>query len=1362
MPGQQMRRQPPEQLQPPRALSEAAFNPGVPATAGSTAWPATPQSLRTASRQRQAWGNCAGGPPSPGAGQQRLSGTLRQEDPRVPLALDCDDQTDMHAKMQIMRGVITGPARWRSSTACAGTPALYSAVYKYDLSSAAGSEGSAAAASTSSQSALACKPLPKPQLISSSWGQGPLVIEGVPVPQRRLNTAAAIDSQTAYISCLPVVQVLVVGVFRNSGGPWPSEPASCGRGGGPPQRSLAALPRAADLLGVLYVPLHCVHLTELQQEIKLRLPVTDRLPAECSVGDSGLLGGKEDGDQELALLLSPACSLEKLEAGFKRGLTANTTGVNRCNVMLFRLSGSPDAFLNSSDTLFRAALAAPLTPSAVSTAQRPASIAVQHAASDASKPHHQQQQQPAFDLLHASAEEAAAAPAAARAASPDAGLISTSIEVERHSKLEEAAAYLNKGCRAPSSASPSSAYPEPWMQEPQRQRQKQRQQELSVAAVLAASAIAAAARGERGRSAHSSASRPASEAGVTFKRCQRPSSACSPPASSVAFKGSSCLSLQSQVYRQQQDASARMQQLSASRGLEAAGDLDVSPDDSVSVRGEDAQLLAATIFNRAAGSARGLLSSGLRGRLALPAGDSLLLESSVADDRKSTLSTSIRRLDCLMTRAQLLLSQRRENSHSRETQQQEMPVQNRETDKLQRKTQAPVVADQLQGKALRQPPQPQQAECRQLLSDRSTQDSSARLDEQALTGRSREPLRTRDLAACTAFEAPQLADKAAKSRQLAKAVKVVTASARRRAELLAQELIFKAWLQETRKRMQQRQAAGLCVAAACASASSHSALRRHQLQLGWMALGATAAKSKQQTMSAAWLLREAEVSGCLPSSALSAHQTSLNARVKKQSVAIRQSEEREAEKDLQRQQLSQLVEQLRQELSEKTEKCQQLERRAAEEREKNALEVGGQRQQIAQLQQQLVDSKKETCLAAPSCESDAEEKRRLLQQLEASLQESRQMQRRAADEAAAKARSEEEAARLRKELLLSQKRTKDLEKQLLLVDEQLVAMLKQAVPRQQQQPPQDRAPEAGAARPAALGPWAVQQLQEMRHALEDVKRKKPLLPSADTRRQPPAETELPTPLRPLSRESSVAGERQHPSRALSRSEQQQRVTLQQQGVNVPDGLPGSSLRHRSANAAAAAAPPTEANAALLHAKLRAESPAGRRALSTSVREPQQAKTGQSDEYGLPLPAASGTRLSGCTQNLQSSHQSLLMPHTNARSQHVKEQLDRQRVHRQQLMHMRANHPMQQMQMHQQLQAPPASQLQTSFIAALPSPPQPPVQSFAACPLPMQRLQHGSQQQPLLLPSHMRAPSPHHITYESRARLQARCAPLGGA
>lgn len=190
-------------------MSEAAFRSAEGLDAPTFTRPSTPHCLRTVPLHGHPQGM---GTKNPLASQvvEHLNGCSRELDPQItPTSLQCN-QKETTAKTHVMRGVITGPARWRGSSVFCGTPSLYCAVYSYSLTPGdACSGGSPAQLAGAPSCADHC--LPPPKLLSSTWGQGPLVIENVPVPERQVYKQGEVaDHQllcrgsvkSAYVSCL--------------------------------------------------------------------------------------------------------------------------------------------------------------------------------------------------------------------------------------------------------------------------------------------------------------------------------------------------------------------------------------------------------------------------------------------------------------------------------------------------------------------------------------------------------------------------------------------------------------------------------------------------------------------------------------------------------------------------------------------------------------------------------------------------------------------------------------------------------------------------------------------------------------------------------------------------------------------------------------------------------------------------------------------------------------------------------------------------------------------------------------------------------------------------------------------------------
>lgn len=486
------------------------------------------------------------------------------------------------------------------------------------------------------------------------------------------------------------MQVLTVGVFRsridsNSSTSLISEAGTYRKNVSTP------LPRTADLLGVLHIPLHCINIMENQQEVKLRLPVTPFFPKSGNYACPAEQNEAE-GEQQLAAVLNPATSLQALEKVFADGLNVSSTGANRCNVMLFRLSSNGGSFLPSSDAALQAALAAPAPPSVASTSlQRSINPDELHDSETnklayqcptGSKISHGSVKAEASQAAHVPnsnsrlPSEARAVGNCCRTAPPSHGNWSDSAATHaKWSRKDVAGQLLSPSHRQQSVADVAgttrSLASNNLSKDQQRQRHQRRQQELSVAAVLAASAIAAAARGERDRSSRSCTSKKPQHSQqlvslLGMRSTQRPSSVCGVVASNRTLMEKECngsLSLHQPSLGHESNRILQERWIpvtgkrTADRTTELTGEPELSPDDSVSVRGDETHRFAETLANRGAKSAHSVASCMLVEGL-VPSACSARLNS-LLDDRKSTLTTSIRRLDCLMTRAQLLLSQRR-------------------------------------------------------------------------------------------------------------------------------------------------------------------------------------------------------------------------------------------------------------------------------------------------------------------------------------------------------------------------------------------------------------------------------------------------------------------------------------------------------------------------------------------------------------------------------------------------------------------------------------------------------------------------------------------------------------------------------
>lgn len=203
-------------------------------------------------------------------------------------------------------------------------------------------------------------------------------------------------------------------------------------------------------------------------------------------------------------------------------------------------------------------------------------------------------------------------------------------------------------------------------------------------------------------------------------------------------------------------------------------------------------------------------------------------------------------------------------------------------------------------------------------------------------------------------------------------------------------------------------------------------------------------------------------------------------------------------------------------------------------------ELHALRLKVAQLQEQLQQHNPENFhLAAPSSEDN--EKQRLLQQLQKTSEERHQLHQLLSKKVAAQARNEEAHRRMQSELRASRERNKNLEQQLLLVDEQLVKILQNSAVETAIFPELEKSPETThlSGVPSSAS-WAVQQLQGMRDNLKGIREKKPLGRPADVRRQPPLETVAFAPLQQLSSDQ-VEQRGGSNSPALSLEKQQQHL-----------------------------------------------------------------------------------------------------------------------------------------------------------------------------------------------------------------------------
>ncbi|CDJ51308.1 hypothetical protein, conserved [Eimeria brunetti] len=1085
----------------------------------------------------------------------------------------------MSARSRIMRGVITGPARWRGSSVSCGTPSLYCAVYKYSFTQGVVNPSASSVRSSTESPESARLPLPPPTLVSSTWGQGPLVIEGVPVlerPAAAQDEGAKNESPCSADEVQPIF-VLAVGVFRSRINASTTTPLFSPESLNHRKSASTPLPRPEDLLGVLHIPLHCVNITEKQQEVKLRLPVTHRSPTLRSHAVVAIQIEGE-GERELAAVLSPATSLEALEKFFVDGLSVSTTGANRCNVMLFRLSGSGGPFLSTADAILQAALAAPAAPSVASTAlQRSTNLCEPHDRGT-SKQMHQCPNGSQVERNVVKAEVTLCDNETAQASSPNIAQLAQggAVGICRHEALishenrsdtaDASAQWSRKDAaeqlmspsrrqlgRADAAGSSGSVASNTLSKDQQRQRHQRRQQELSVAAVLAASAIAAAARGERDRSSRSSTTKQPQLSqqlvpALGLKGTQRPSSVCSLTALNRALMEQEVNdSLRLHSHNTNHERTQSLQEgwippagkSAAYRTTDLGGEPELSPDDSVSVRGDETHRLATTLANRGAKSAHSVASCMLGGQAPL---DCPVRLNSLSDDRKSTLTTSIRRLDCLMTRAQLLLSQRRHRRSQQGECQRAAPHESVHGVR----TEQPETATTVQAAATTssnnqsgtsdssEPPATErrgsnhavlanEVECpetasHQNCSAESTQPQGSSPDGPTHQGQSPDGVRDFSL--------------------ISKAVDWLSAQAVRRKDLLIKKLVLHVWAQRAQLERHRRVIQALRLAKASESVSRSAAEQYGLLSLGWLSLRAHSAQRACQNQ---------QEKQC----------QSTDKEEKNQQVGGNRCRENEQ----QVQELIQLVEGLQKQVQARDDWCKHLEKRSSEEQQRHTQELGALRRQIIELQDELKQKGRKDSGLPPSRAGD-NESQRVQQELDKISQERRQLQLLAAEHAKAKACAEEEQMRLQNELAANQQRTRDLEHQLLLVDQQLVGILNQATAHGET--PTGLA-QLGPSPP--LGTWALKKLQGMRETLRGIDGKEPLGRTTQARRQPPLEAATFAPLQKLSQDSSRHAE-DVKGQAPSPTEQQQclRVLCQQRPTTPQYPHPAHIAREAKASA----------------------------------------------------------------------------------------------------------------------------------------------------------------------------------------------------
>ncbi|CDJ36459.1 LOW QUALITY PROTEIN: uncharacterized protein EMH_0086470 [Eimeria mitis] len=453
-------------------------------------------------------------------------------------------------------------------------------------------------------------------------------------------------------------------------------------------------------------------------------------------------------------------------------------------------------------------------------------------------------------------------------------------------------------------------------------------------------------------------------------------------------------------------------------------------------------------------------------------------------------------------------------------------------------------------------------------------------------------------------------------------------------------------------------------------------------------------------------------------------------------------ENRGRESEQQVQELKQLVEGLQKQVQARDDWCKHLEKRSSEEQEKHTKELDALRRQIMELQGELKQKGRKD-LGPPTSQGEDKERQRAQQELERISQERRQLQLLAAEHAKAKSFAEEEQMRLQNELAATQARTRDLEHQLLLVDQQLVGILNQATAHGETP---TGLTQLGPSPP--LGTWALKKLQGMRETLRGIDGKEPLGPTAQARRQPPLEVATFAPLQKLSQDSSRHAD-DAPGQAPSPTEQQQclRAVCQQR--------PTTPQYHRPVHIAqeAQASPPISQIPELDLKKLQPEqqragpwtngrceaSPMGYHGTEIQSGERQHA------DAHPELCAGGNSKATGEVQ-----HQRLYVhqgAHVVPRGEQLKEHLNRQRTHRQQLLQQCVHPPQQTLytQVNPQLQASFSSKFRDPQVA---------VQNYAACSLPL-HLRNGSSPGPVI-DHRFRGVSPQCNGRMTPSRMNARC------
>ncbi|CDI77381.1 hypothetical protein, conserved [Eimeria acervulina] len=437
------------------------------------------------------------------------------------------------------------------------------------------------------------------------------------------------------------------------------------------------------------------------------------------------------------------------------------------------------------------------------------------------------------------------------------------------------------------------------------------------------------------------------------------------------------------------------------------------------------------------------------------------------------------------------------------------------------------------------------------------------------------------------------------------------------------------------------------------------------------------------------------------------------------------------------QELIHLVEGLQKQVQASDDWCKHLEERSSEEQQKHKQELGALRRQIIELQEEL-KQKGRKYTSPPSSPTEDKERQQVQQELDMVSQERRQLQLLAAEHAKAKACAEQEQMRLQNELAANQERTRDLEHQLLLVDQQLLGILNQATAHSETT--------AGLTHlepSPPLGTWALKKLQGMRETLRGIDGKAPLARTTPARRQPPLEAATFAPLQKLSPDSARHAENVK-GQVPSLTEQQQclRALSQQRPTTPQYHHPAQLVQEAQASPPTRQLPESDSNK-----NQPQQQQAGR---WTNERcEPPTGHQGMAERQHADLQPAAGNcgdlKTAGEIQ-----HQRIYLPqgaHVVPRSQQLKEQLSRQRTHRQQLLQQCAHPPQQTLytQMNPHLQASFSSTFRDPQVA---------VQNYAVCSFPLQ-LRKGTNPGPAA-EHRFRGVSPQCNGGMTPPRVNARC------